>query len=71
MPRSEAPINLMQWCNLPGPSLPCKKFRTYYYWHSKTSVSAMWTHTVFCTDLVLTKRVYTSMSHSLCLLWNW
>lgn len=25
MPRSAAPISLMQWCSLPGPSLPCKK----------------------------------------------
>lgn len=35
MPRSAAPISLMQWCNLPGPSLPCKnkiKALTSFRW---------------------------------------
>ena len=28
MPRSAAPISLMQWCNLPGPSLPYKNINS-------------------------------------------
>ena len=37
MPRSAAPISLMQWCNLPGPSLPCKNsnYNTKLQWDSK------------------------------------
>lgn len=31
MPRSAAPISLMQWWSLPGPSLPCKKVNKCLY----------------------------------------